>query len=399
MTGFDAPASARIAALEHEVDELRRSVASYRSSTSWRLTAPLRAVATLLKRVPPGSGGPPPAVLASPAAAATEAAPVVPVPTDRITPSLEPGAAPLSDEQRASGEYWDSVSAKAAEILPRTAWWNDPPTLRHINRVVCGEAIEGAHAGFNRRLGALLRECGITAPRAVSVGSGNGGKELTVLHTGIVGSFDCYEVGAGAVEAGRRMAAEQGMADRLRFHHADAFAMDVPGDFDLVYWNNALHHMPDTAAAVAWSRDRLRPGGVFAMDDYVGESRFQHTPELMAWSNRMLALLPDRLLRRSQDRTQLVPRVLGLHDPHVIAATDPTEAVDSGNILPAVRRAFAAPEIVPTGGALYFVALNDAFHNFIEEDDLRLLDTLLLLDEAVAQRGETPYAVALAVKR
>jgi hypothetical protein len=47
---------------------------------------------------------------------------------------------------------------------------------------------------------------------------------------------------------------------------------------------------------------------------------------------------------------------------------------------------------------LHFVGLNDAFHNFVAQEDLRLLDALLLLDEAVAQRGETPYAVALAVK-
>jgi SAM-dependent methyltransferase len=387
---------AGIVELESEIARLRAVVRLYQESTSWRLTAPLRAMALTLRRAPPAPCNPAAAVRSVPAPAAAERVPLDP---GAGNPSpAGPAVATFSDAQRASGAYWDGVVAGAADILPRTAWWNDPPTLRHINRVVCGERIDGAHAGFNRRLGTLLRGREITEPRAISVGSGSGGKELEVLRAGVVASFDCYDVGAGAVEQGRRMAAEQGFGDRLRFHHADAFAGDAPKDFDVVYWNNALHHMPDTAAAVAWSRDHLRSGGVFAMDDFVGASRFQHTPELMAWANRMLALLPDRLLRGSRDPTRTVPRVATLLDPDAVAAIDPTEAVDSGNILPAVRRVFPSADIIPTGGALYFVGLNDAFHNFVAQEDLRLLDALLLLDEAVAQRGETPYAVALAVK-
>ena len=188
------------------------------------------------------------------------------------------------------------------------------------------------------------------------------------------------------------------MAGAMRFHNIDAFSAALPGDFDLVHWNNALHHMPDTEAAVAWSRDRLRPGGVFAIDDYVGASRFQHSAHLLDWANRMLAVLPDRLLRRPGESGELVPRVQMRCDAEWLARMDPSEAVDSANILPAIWRSFPEAEIIPTGGALYFVALNDAFHNFVSEDDLRLLDALLLADAAVAQQGETPYAVVLAVK-
>lgn len=302
-----------------------------------------------------------------------------------------------SAAQLAAGGYWDRVAAGPA-ALSRTAFWNDPPTLRHINRVVCGEPLDGQHAGFHRRLAALLAARSVPMPRALSVGSGTGGKEIGLLHSGIVGSFDCYEIGIGAVTIGRRLAAEQGVADRIHFHTIDAFSAELPDDFDLVYWNSSLHHMFDTAAAVAWSRDRLRRGGVFAADEYVGASRFQHSPELFAWSNRMLALLPDRLLRRPDPDAGLVPRVVGPIAVDELIQVDPSEAVDSANILPSVARTFRDVDIIPTGGALYFVALNDAFHNFTSPEDLRLLEALLLADEAVGRLGETQLAVIFAVK-
>jgi SAM-dependent methyltransferase len=301
----------------------------------------------------------------------------------------------FTEAQRAAGAYWDRIAA--APVALRTAWWNDPPTLRHVNRIVCGEPLDHQHAGFHRRLAEILASRSLERPRAISVGSGNGSKEIRLIHDGIVGSFDCFDAGAGAIAAGRALAADQGVSDRVRYIHANALTLDLPADYDLVYWNSALHHMPDTAAAVAWSHARLRPGGVFAADEYVGASRFQHTPSLMAWTNRMLALLPERLLRRP-DGNGFVPRALGLIPVEELVKIDPTEAVDSANILPAVRHVFPDAEIIPTGGALYFVALNDAFHNFVTEDDLRLLDALLLADEAIGQLGETQYAVILAVK-
>ena len=384
----------KIAELELEKLELERT---FRSSTSWRLTAPLRATARLFRQRREGEYAVPPELTPSDRPSASEPTPAMAC-DPGVTPPMRSKNGGFTDAQLASGAYWDRVRA-AQSAVPGGSCWTDPTTLRHINRIVCGEAIDGGHAGFHRRLAASLRECGQVAPRAISVGSGPAHKEFGLLQAGIVGSFDCYEVAAEAVESGRRLAAEQGMSNRLRMHRANALALELRNDFDLVYWNNSLSNMPDTAAAVAWSRDRLRSGGAFALDDYVGANRFQHSDAPLAWANRIRALLPDRLLTRwAESAGQLTARVIGRIDPQELADLDPTHAVDSINILPAIRRLFPSAEIIPTGGALWVVALDGAFHNFVSEEDLCLLNALLLVDEAVGQLGETQYAVALAIK-
>ena len=102
-----------------------------------------------------------------------------------------------------------------------------------------------------------------------------------------------------------------GLSDRITFHNFDPFTQGIEDQqFDLVYWNNALHHMFDAAGAVRWSREILKLGGVFAIDDYVGPSRFQHSKGPLAAVNKILAGLPDRLLQHWSG-TRLVPRIHG----------------------------------------------------------------------------------------
>lgn len=96
-----------------------------------------------------------------------------------------------------------------------------------------------------------------------------------MLRKGIVGRFDLFELSHERVAHGRAAAVKGGVAERASFHVQDAFARDEADQYDLVYWNNALHHMFDVRQAFLWSREKLRPGGWLVMDDYVDATRFQ----------------------------------------------------------------------------------------------------------------------------
>jgi SAM-dependent methyltransferase len=300
------------------------------------------------------------------------------------------------DAQSVVGEYWDQQNRPEAQMPDNSAWWLAPVVIRHINRIVCGEPIDGLHAGFHRRLVSAMANTPHPR-RALSIGCGVATKEMDAIADGVAESFECYDLSGHAVEVGRQIAAERGISDKVKLHHADAFENDPGLDFDLVYWNNALHHMLDTREAIQWSRDHLRVGGIFAMDDYVGATRNQHSPELITWGSRVMAAIPE-YLRWHWNGIDTIPAVIGVVDPNEQARIDPSECADSASILPSLHSIFPDVEIIKTGGVLYLLALSHTLQNYQTEAELALLNTMLLLDEAAPDYVESQYAVAIARK-
>jgi hypothetical protein len=124
--------------------------------------------------------------------------------------------------------FWDS-HLEVGET-PNSVWWLSPIVIRHINRIVCGEPIDGLHADFHRRIGLAMN--GYPRPRcALSVGCGLGTKEMDVLAAGIVDTFDCYDVSGAAINMGKQIAVDRGLAERVAFHHGDPFLLQNQARF------------------------------------------------------------------------------------------------------------------------------------------------------------------------
>jgi SAM-dependent methyltransferase len=299
-----------------------------------------------------------------------------------------------ADDLDKAGKYWGQQLLKS--MPERVRWWQDKTTLQHINRIVDGPATDGMHAGFHNKILKFFRD--EPAKRAISIGCGVGTKEWELIRIGAVQHFDLYDISEASILEGAKRAELAGLADRVSYHCADVFKVDIAGYYDLVYWNNSLHHMPDVYEALRFSRDRLRFCGLLAIDDYVGPTRFQWTDENLRWARLVRETLPERLLKSPWAPGHLVVREIMRQAPDEVAAVDPSEAMDSSRIVTALPEIFPGVEIRPTGGALYHLALNDIFCNFITEEDTVLLTHILMLDQLLAENGTTQYAVAFAKK-
>jgi SAM-dependent methyltransferase len=259
--------------------------------------------------------------------------------------------------------------------------------------------------GFSRGLAeqALLAAKGGTFSHGVSVGCGNGGKEMALMDLGLVERFTLFELSPKRMELGLELARKKGLENRVEFWNQDAFSADLPeGGVDFVHWNNALHHMMNVDAAVAWSRRLLRDGGMFYMDDFVGPARFQWSDKALALCSSVRAALPEKYLANPKRADGREPTELRRPSRVALIKDDPSEAADSDRIFQAVHRHFPDAWIRRTGGVVYHCALAHCIQNFDPGDpaDTALLDMLLLMDDmALDIPGiECHYAVALAFK-
>jgi SAM-dependent methyltransferase len=294
------------------------------------------------------------------------------------------------------GGYWSAQYSQASTLTTR--WWECDYIVKHINQNVCGEALPGMSAGLHRVAAERFWDR-LPFARGVSIGCGTGSKERHVIRSGLVQHFTLFELSSVAVEQGRMQAEEAGLAESMTFRMEDGLAAETgEGVYDLVYWNNALHHMFDVKAALEWSRRVLRTGGVLLMDDFVGPTRMQWSDRLLDINTAVLGALPREYLRHPMRPGYWVsPRAERTPVAAVIAA-DPSECADSANILPELMRIFPDAWVRKTGGGIYHVALNDVLHNIVAAQDYALLDKLLDLDDQCVAIGETHYAVAIAVK-
>lgn len=95
---------------------------------------------------------------------------------------------------------------------------------------------------------------------ALDVAAGDGRHALWLAHRGW--TVEAVDFSAVAMERGARLAAEQGVADRARWHVGDVVAHPLPpGPFDLVVVAYLQLPAPRLAVALTAACRRLAPGG------------------------------------------------------------------------------------------------------------------------------------------
>ncbi|HEY0444474.1 MAG TPA: methyltransferase domain-containing protein, partial [Candidatus Limnocylindrales bacterium] len=123
-----------------------------------------------------------------------------------------------------------------------------------------------------------------------------------------------------SVERARRNVASAGLDARITIHHGDVAAPGHEGEFDLAYFQYALHQLPDPAAALRAAWAALRPAGrVLVMDwplpSTVEEFRTRHG-ELIAGVQLDEVFQGTRLETRETFRSWFA--AAGLPEPETI---------------------------------------------------------------------------------
>lgn len=273
------------------------------------------------------------------------------------------------------------IGRRWSKAGPTRNWWTSAVLRDHIAREISGFGPGGV-------AGALLEATGGKAlERGISIGCGNGSKELGLMERGCVQRFELYELAEVPAEQARQSAAQRGLADRVRVHIADAFTTERPGTYDLVYWDHSLHHMFDVDKALRFSVNLLRPGGWLAVNDYAGPTRLQVTRAEADLANEFLdrersVMSPN--LRRARPGSPFGRLRVYLRDPSEAPQSDRIDAAFERNTGTSTRH---------LGGAMIHILAPQVIE--ASARDPGVLDRLIAWDQTARARGLNHFSFGL----
>lgn len=289
---------------------------------------------------------------------------------------------------------WSDAAATAR--LAEIHWMASPVVLAYLNRRISGDVRTDWLSRLWQR---HVRGRGLSV---LVLGCGDGWLERTLARRPEVAAIDACDVAAGAVAAAAERARAEGLGDTIHYHVVDLDVDPLPGGpWDVAVAHSVLHHVRALEHCYAELRRCVRPDGLLLVNEYAGPRRFQFTAEQMRVINGCLARLPERL--RTSAVTGGPYGLKEVPDEKTLAATDPSEAVRSDEVMPLLGRRFEVLEDFDAGGTVLHLLLYDVVQNFDPADprDNRILALLCLLEETLIDTGVLPsdYRVAVARNR
>lgn len=287
---------------------------------------------------------------------------------------------------------WGDPRTWVAEGLQ---WMHLPAVQQAVHRRVSGEpGLDNLHWFLRHAAAAGSGPFG----RVLVLGCGLKQIERTLVREGHAAEAVAIDLSAQVVERSR--------ADRdrpLSVHYLQADMNALPlgdagfrrGSFDAVIGVSSVHHCARLDALYASLHALLAPGGWLFLDEYIGPERFQYSRAHMDFLNAVADTLPDRLLTTRSGQLRR-----GFRSPTVeeVVAVDPTEAVNSTRIVPALHPRFRIEALKPYGGSLLQLLLAGVAQNFMGDEQPHLQALIRAEDEAL-RSGQLEHHFACVIAR
>jgi ubiquinone/menaquinone biosynthesis C-methylase UbiE len=286
---------------------------------------------------------------------------------------------------------WSNSSRRSAH------WWAVPAVQRRWNYLISGDSSTDyrdyiCHKYLPDR----------QSLRGLSLGCGSGAKALQWAETNKFSHIDACDLSESNIKHARNMAAQKGLGGIVSFQADDVYNMEVQeNSCDIIIGESSLHHFSPLETILQRTAGFLKQDGYFIVNEFVGPSRFQWTDRQLEIANSLLDIFPPKY--KILDNSNLTKPKLIRPSRLRMILMDPSEAIESSNILPLLNKLFDVVEIRGYGGAILNLLLDGIAHHFLTLDDekQRLLDICFEIEDLLMASGDiqNDFVVAVCRKR
>jgi ubiquinone/menaquinone biosynthesis C-methylase UbiE len=292
----------------------------------------------------------------------------------------------LSEHQRIKSA-WEHVNA------PPTNWWDIPLVRARWNCLITGTSETGYHQYISQKWPDHRRDL-----LALSLGCGTGHNELTWASLKRFSRIDAYDFSTQRIQAAVDAALKGGYSQLIRYAVGDVFSIEITENrYDVIMVEQSLHHFSPLDELLSRISAWLKKDGYFVVNEYVGPHRFQWTKRQMEAANGLLSLLPVKYktLWNSNTVKKSVMRPSHLR----MILSDPSEAIESDQIVPLLRSKFDIIEFKGYGGSILHLLFNGIAHHFLQNDaETHLyLDIIFQVEDMLLQSHDIQHDFIIAV--
>lgn len=218
--------------------------------------------------------------------------------------------------------------------------------------------------------------------KALFIMCGNGWVEREFFDLGIVTSADAFDYSQDLLDEAE---GEKGTRD-ISYFQADVNTLQLPeNEYDLVVNMAGLHHVQFLNRFQIQLVKSLNQSGKMVSFDYVGPTRNQYPAHQWAIAKKVNRLLPSQIQAE-----------LNYPDLRTMLSTDPTEAINSAQILKTHDLYFSFDDYRAVGGGIAYLLLthNTSFFQAQKRIQTAYARALTKIDAKLTDRKQLPVLFA-----
>jgi ubiquinone/menaquinone biosynthesis C-methylase UbiE len=242
-------------------------------------------------------------------------------------------------------------------------YWIIPEIKEHWNKIISGNPNQ-EYADY------IVKKYyeNKTNLKMLSLGCGAGSHEIKFAKHSNFSKITGIDLAPKLIEEANKNA-KQNHLPNLHYIAADIDNSHFEDDyFDVILFHSSLHHFKNLDTLLGKTIKKcLKKDGLLIIHEYVGPNRIQWTNEQLNEVNKILTTIP--LIYKERYNLNAVKSKAYRSGKLRMIISDPSEAVESSEIIPTIHKYYSIEEEKSLGGNLLMPLFKDIAHHFIDGSD------------------------------